>query len=206
MQIRPYPEKQGKRSWLSRHDQDKLLDVPEDEYPRRRIAFEMGLCGLRSDEIRQVRFKDFRSLDDQEDRWVMIVPDGKTGRRSVPIDEDLYKRIRFLKSASRKNRNDTVIDIATRTMRSWMKQHREEIAEETGDDNWLTVTMHDLRRTFATDTFYSLAFEGVPIAEELTKSFGGWKMTATGRETFRSAYLGPIPDHITRQAAEKMDL
>lgn len=28
--------------------------------------------------------------------------------------------------------------------------------------------MHDLRRTWAGDTFYSLAFAGVPIAEELT--------------------------------------
>ncbi len=62
--------------------------------------------------------------------------------------------------------------------------------------------MHDLRRTWATDTYYSLAFSGVPIAEQLTMGWGGWAMTASGRETFRENYLGPEPDHIARKAME----
>jgi integrase len=205
MQVRPYDERDGSRIWLSREEQAQLQAAPGDDYPRRRIAFELGLHGLRSDEVASVEFGHVRTLDDGEDeQHVLIIPDGKTGRRRVPIDADLRKRIKFLKSANRASLDDRVVDVATRTMRSWMSKTREELAERTENDEWHDLGMHDLRRTFATDTFYTLAYQGVPIAEELTMAFGGWKMTSTGRETFREHYLGPVPDHITRQAAENL--
>lgn len=74
-----------------------------------------------------------------------------------------------------------------------------------GDDTALDLSMHDLRRTWATDTFYSLAFGGVPIAEDLTMSWGGWEKTSTGRETFHRDYLGPVPDHITERSVEHLE-
>jgi len=202
MQIRPYDERDGSRIWLSRDEQAQLVATPGDDYPRRRIAFELGLHGLRSDEVASVEFGHVRTIND--DQHVLVISDGKTGRRRVPIEADLEKRVRFLKSAQRASKDDYVVDVATRTMRSWMARARERLAERTEDDRWLDLGMHDLRRTFATDAFYSLAYNGVPIAEELTMAFGGWKMTATGRETFREHYLGPVPDHITRKAAESL--
>lgn len=66
--------------------------------------------------------------------------------------------------------------------------------------------MHDLRRTWTPDTFYSLAFSGVSIAETLVMSWGRWEQTSTGQETFRQNYLGPVPDHITVHAVEKAGL
>lgn len=51
-----------------------------------------------------------------------------------------------------------------------------------------------------------LAFSGVPIAEELTMGWGGWKMTDSGRQTFRENYLGPEPDWIAGQTMELLEL
>lgn len=51
MQTRPYPEDDGRRVWLARSEQEALLKVYRDEKPRRELALELGLHGLRSDEI-----------------------------------------------------------------------------------------------------------------------------------------------------------
>jgi len=201
VQSRPYPERDGLRIWLNRSEQQMLLDWWDEEYPRRRIALELGLHGLRSDEIESVEYRDFRRLDGG-DRWALVIRDGKTGRRSPPCSSELKQRSKFLKSAAGLRQDESLIDRSTRTMRSWMSSLREEIYNQEGDERWLALGFHDLRRTWATDTFYSLAFAGVPISEELTMSWGGWKMTDTGRETFRQNYLGPVPDHIVTEAMD----
>lgn len=54
-----------------------------------------------------------------------------------------------------------------------------------------------------TDLHYSLAVQGVPIAEHVVIRWGGWKQT--GHDTFRENYLGPVPDHITA-AVNRMNL
>lgn len=197
MQTRPYDQKDGKRCWLSRDEQAALIDVIDDEKPRRRIALQLGLHGLRSDEIVRVRPKDVRELADGT-AMLTVREETKTGTREVPISDDLRQRVKYLKGADPSlSASDVVVDNATRTLRQWINGACDALGDEYGH-----VGMHDLRRTWATDTFYSLAFEGVPIAEELTMSWGGWKQTSTGIETFRENYLGPVPDHITEQAME----
>ena len=202
MQTRPYDQKDGSRIWLSRDEQAELLDIVEDQ-PRRRIALQLGLHGLRTDEIMRAQPGHVRPIERREsgaEKHVLEIPEGKTGKREVPIDTDLRERIRFLKSADTTlGKHDPIIEVSKRSVRNWITDAREQLGDE-----YLDLGMHDLRRTWATDTFYSLAFEGVPIAEELVMSWGGWKMTATGRETFRQNYLGPVPDHITAQALESL--
>jgi hypothetical protein len=90
-------------------------------------------------------------------------------------------------------------------MRSWIYQARENLSEETGNETWEDVGLHDLRRTWATETYYTLAYSGVPNAEQLTMSWGGWKMNKTGMESFREKYLGPIPDNVTAEAMELLN-
>lgn len=194
MQTRPYNDKDGRKCWLSHAERDELLNcVPEGE-PRRRIALQLALNGLRTDEVVDVQPRDIRSLSGEHD--VVVVRDGKTGRREVPIGDDTAQRIRFLGLNQREN----VITVGKRAVRKWIEGYREELGDE-----WQHVGMHDLRRTWATDTYYSLAFEGVPIAEQLTMSWGGWKQTTTGRETFRENYLGPVPDHITERSLSLLE-
>lgn len=206
MQMRPYPGKDGQRVWLSRSEQAALLDVydgDEDPRPRRRIALQLGLHGLRADEVAEVCPEHFRRLDGAANRHALVIPDGKTGRREVPVAEDLYQRVRHLKTGARMRQDDTVVDVGKRQVRNWVEEARDRLADDRDDGYpWHELGMHDLRRTWATDSFYSLAFNGVPIAETLTMSWGGWRQTETGRETFRQNYLGPVPDHIVVQAAE----
>lgn len=214
MQTRPYPEDDGLRVWLSRPEQRALLDVYDGD-PKRQLALELGLHGLRSDEIvggdgrSGVALRDLRQLavqDNAPDRYKLVIPDGKTGTRETPASHELYQHIRYYANARELRRDDRLIDVTTKTLRNWIGDAREQLAADRDDDGWLHAGMHDLRRTWATDTFYSLAFAGVPIAEELTMSWGGWKMTATGRETFRENYLGPEPDHIAHRAMETLAL
>lgn len=80
--------------------------------------------------------------------------DRETG---APITSDLAERIRYLKSAYRDlDAQARLVDV---------------------DETALELGMHDLRRTWATDAYYSLAFAGVSIAEQLTMSWGGWDQT-----------------------------
>jgi integrase len=214
MKTRPYPGKDGRRIWLSRREQRELLETVVDE-PRRRLAIQLGLHGLRSEEIvdtdnsRGVTVESFREVANGGDGWILVVEDGKTGKRETPASADLVERARMLKSAARLRKDEPLVDVSTRTLRSWMGDAREELAsrlEERDAEEWSSLGFHDLRRTWATDGYYSLAFSGVPIAEQLIMSWGGWAHTSTGRETFRNNYLGPVPDHITERALEDLAL
>lgn len=201
MQTRPYPEKAGLRIWLSRDEQHELLEAVEDD-PRHRISLQLGLHGLRTDEIVGVTPRNVRELE-RGDGSSLIVTDGKTGKRELPISDDLAQRIHYLYQADRElGIDDQVIDVSKRTIRNWIDGARGAIER----DDATALGMHDLRRTWATDSYYSLAFAGVPIAEQLVMSWGGWKQSETGRSTFRENYLGPVPDHIVAEAAEDLDL
>ena len=207
MQIRPYPEKDGLRIWLNRIERRELLEAVDEE-PRRRMALQLGLHGLRTDEVVQVTPGDVRQLGDS-DRYALVV-EGKTGRRRTPISEDLHQRIRYLKSAAQLRKSDPVIDVSKRQVRNWIGDACEVVAGQEPDDEqaalWDSVSMHDLRRSWATDGYYSLAVAGVPIAEQLIMSYGGWAQTESGRDTFRKHYLGPVPDHVARRTLEDLGL
>jgi integrase len=203
MQTRPYPEKDGLRIWLSRSEQRTLLEAVDDE-PRRRIALQLGLHGLRTDEVLQVQPRHFRELSNGAEGHVLVIPDGKTGKRETPVSDDLVERVRYLKSAARMHQDSDIVDVSKRTVRNWIEDARQALLDV--DDRATALGMHDLRRTWATDSYYSLALAGVPIAEQLVMSWGGWKQTTTGRETFRENYLGPVPDHVTAEAVDHLPL
>lgn len=204
MQTRPYPEKNGLRIWLSRRERSMLLEAVDD-YPRRRIALQLGLHGLRTDEIVGVQPRHVRELSNGADGYVLVIPSGKTGKRETPVSEDLAERIRYLTSADRDlGKRDEIVDVGKRQVRNWIQSAREVLLDV--DESASRLGMHDLRRSWATDVYYSLAVSGVPIAEQLTMSWGGWAQTSTGRETFRQNYLGPVPDHVTAQALEEIPL
>jgi integrase len=205
MQTRPYDEKNGRKCWLSRTEQSALLDVV-DERPRRWLALSLGLHGLRSDEIVDVEKRHFRRLDDAEsERYKLVIPDGKTGKRETPVTNELRDTAVTVANTARLRQDESLVGVSKKTLRDWIAAARETLADDTDTSEWHDVGMHDLRRTWATDTFYTLAFEGVPIAEELTMGWGGWAMTSTGRETFRNNYLGPEPDHVAANAMQLLD-
>lgn len=213
MQTRPHPnDKTSKRVWLSNKDRKTLVDE-YSEQPSRRIALRLGLHGLRSTEIMGVTKRKFREIDGTTDVYKLIISedDAKSteangsNARECPVSETLYRDAKTYANATNKNLDDTLFDVKKRQVRRWLENVRSELFEKTGVDGWQYLSMHDLRRTWATETYWSLATEGVPSAEEMTMSWGGWAKTETGRATFRESYLGPVPDHITLQVSEYLD-
>lgn len=207
MQTRPNPKDDQDRVWLSRRECEQLVDVA-DEDPRKGIAVLLGLHGLRSDEIVNVCERDLRPLEGATEgasvAWMLAVPDGKTGKRELPVSTELSQKIRYLKAGASLRRDEPVVGVGTRQLRKWIAGLRRDL--EDGEKAWSDVGWHDLRRTWATDAFYSLAVAGVPIAETLVMSWGGWKQNENGRTTFRESYLGPVPDHITASTAAELSL
>lgn len=205
MQIRPYPSDDGQRVWLSRSEQDRLASHYA-ERPRREIAVRLGLCGLRASEIVTVARDDVRELDDSKTAYKLRVQNSKRGDRETPLPASLRDTLVTTANARGLSSGEPVVDRSEKQVRRWVRSAASEIAETTGVEAWDWVRPHDLRRTWATDCFYSLAFDGVPIAEELTMSWGGWVMTESGRRTFRENYLGPEPDHVAVDAMGRAGL
>lgn len=67
MQIEPMPKDDGYRCWLSPTEQDLLTDHYSQE-PKKRLAVELMLDGLRSEEVPRVATRDFRRLDGKKKR------------------------------------------------------------------------------------------------------------------------------------------
>jgi len=212
MQVRPHPnDKSSKRVWLSHDERKQLLEKYRDN-PQRQTALRLGLHGLRSVEIMGVCKDHFRTIDGSDTVYKLFVPESSakstnaegSNARETPISKLLYRDSRTYANSTKKNVGEPLIDVGKRQVRRWIENARTELYNKTGNDNWRYLSLHDLRRTWATDTYWSLSFAGNPAAEDLVMSWGGWAKTATGVETFRGNYLGPVPDHITVQAAEHL--
>ncbi|WP_246310165.1 hypothetical protein [Halorarum halophilum] len=111
------------------------------------------------------------------------------------VSNNLVERVRYLKSAARmradeQNRRRLEALGKNTGPRTRVRFMVDDTLEE---DLAGALGMHDLRRTWATDSYYSLAFSGVPIAEQLVMSWGAWAQTSTGRETFRQTTSGRSP-------------
>jgi len=59
--MRSYPEKLGRRIWLSRLEQQMLLEVSYDD-PRRRIALQLALNSLYTSEVVEAEAQDIHSI------------------------------------------------------------------------------------------------------------------------------------------------
>lgn len=121
----------------------------------------------------------------------------------MPISDDLATTLRVRTDAAGLDEDDEFVSVGKRQAGRWLNSLTEQLAEE--KDDWRHVGTHDLRRTWATDCYYSLATSGNPIAESLVLSWGGWEQSETGRTTFRKHYLGPVPDHVVSKAVKTLD-
>lgn len=194
MQIRQYDnDEDGRRIWLNRDEQRRLRDHMDE--PDHELMVRLGLHGLRAEEILQVDGDTVREVPG-EDLWLAEIVESKRGNRDVPIRPSLGQVLRY-------RRPEGISVDSTRSLDRWMSDARAELADQTGNDAWGWVTVHDLRRTWATELYYQLSASNIGIAEELVMSWGGWRQTASGRETFRQHYLGPVPEHVTAGALQQ---
>ena len=179
--------------WLSEDDADQLLDAAKDT--ERRIAFALGCkCGLRSAEILDVSPDD---LVDSDVGHMLIIEDGKGDKyRETPIPNQLVTQIETIDDYRDESSESPILSVEnTNSLRYWIQTTREQLAEETGDDRWNFVSMHDLRRTWAT----SLASKDVdPL---IVCDWGGWD----DLDTFLQHYRGTYSPEAQRRERDKVD-
>jgi integrase len=188
------PKRDGYRCWLSETEVTILVNHSSEE-PQKRLALELMLDGLRSEEVPRVTKQDFRRLDADEEAYKLRIHESKTGYRESPVANETKQRAVMLANARGLRQSEPLVDVTDRTIQRWVTSAAENIAEETVDDDWHHVSAHDLRRTWATTTYYSL--HASDVAKSLVMRWGGW----SDEDTFANNYLGREPDAL---AAEMM--
>jgi integrase len=189
-------EKHDKRDdykmWLSQDEIEQLLGASSDSHHR--IAFELGArCGLRTEEIVSVAPAH---VNDTEAGDMLRVDSAKNDDiRQVPIPPQLATRLRTIDDVRSEPSDEPIIQSSKRTLRRWIKGTVEELAEKTDEDMWQYVTMHDLRRTWAT------SLKGEDVDAMMVCDWGGW----SDLETFLDHYRGKFSPEAQRKQREKVE-
>jgi len=189
----PHDNSDSMMVWLSEDDVDQLLDAAKDT--ERRIAFALGArCGLRSHEILEVSPDD---LVDTQAGHMLIVKHGKGDKyRETPIPNQLVTQIETIDDYRDDSSDSPILSVDnTNSLRYWIKSTREELAEETGDDRWHFVSMHDLRRTWAT------SLDNKSVDAMVVCDWGGWN----DLDTFLDHYRGTNSPEAQRRERDKVD-
>lgn len=192
MLLKEHDRREDMKVWLSADEVDQLTAHPSNT--QRQIAYGLGArCGLRSHEILDVKPEHVR---DSEIGRLLSVPEGKGEKyRQTPIPTELATQITTVGDV-RGDHTASVIDVeSTRALRNWIQSDREELAEDTGDERWRHVSLHDLRRTWATQ------LKSADVDPMVVIEWGGWN----DLETFLNHYMGEFTPEAQRREREKVD-
>ena len=196
MKLEPFPNKDGYRVWLSENEQEELLNY-YDEEPRKKLALQLMLHGLRSDEVVRVTIDDFRKMDVEEEGWMLTIKEGKTGYRECPVSSDVVSDARMIKNLKDLKKGDALVDVSKRTVQRYVSRAADDLSES--NPNWSHVTAHDCRRSWSTHLYWRLSGSR---AKDIVMSFGGWSDV----QTFNSNYLGAIPDSVAIDVMNEADI
>jgi len=175
---------------LSQAEVQKLLDKAESI--QQRIACAFGArCGLRSNEIVNATPDN---LADTDAGWMLRVWEGKGKPRETPVPSNLATTITTVDDVREEDSDVPVVDKSTRTLRRWIDRAGNKIAEETGEELSTYLTMHDLRRTWAT------SLKGTEVDAMLVCDWGGW----SDLETFLDHYKGKFSPEAQRKQRQKV--
>jgi integrase len=88
-----------------------------------------------------------------------------------------------------------VITSSKRTLRRWMDKTGDRLADRHDDEMWRELSMHDLRRTWAT------SLKGEDVDAMIVCDWGGWSDLGT----FLDAYRGKFSPEAQRKQREKVE-
>lgn len=193
MRRKPYPERDGMRVWLDPDELDQLIDRVGSTN-QRRVAVELAArCGLRREEAVGVTPGDVVDGPTGETALRVREDVAKFGHyREVPVPDTLAARLDAL--ADVRGSDDPVVDRTGKTLWRWVTDAGDDLADETGDEGWRDLDVHDLRRTWGT----MLLEEGV--LPSVVMDWGGWR----DWETFRRHYLGEFSPRALRRERSKV--
>jgi integrase len=194
VRLKDYTQKDGKRVWLNRREISQLLD--EAETAEQEVAFRLGVqSGLRSKEIvgtdedHGVRRVDLRRSEIGD---VVRVWRGKGDKyRETPYSTEINRLLMGMDLEP----DETIIDIDASTLYKWVQRAGERLHSEYGDEGWLELGPHDLRRTWGVQ----LLEQGV--LPSVVMEWGGWE----DWDTFRRHYLTEFSPEALRRESQKVD-
>jgi len=190
MRLKDYDERDGKRVWLSEQEIQRLLDATPANEPRQDAALILAArCGLRRQEIVSVERKDIIESTDIGD--VIRVWEGKGDKyREVPAPVGFKNLVRGMGI----DQAEAVAGVDPSTIYDWVARARERVHGDTGDEGWLFVGPHDLRRS------WGVRLLEAGVLPSVVMEWGGWE----DWETFRNHYLAEFSPEALRRERGKV--
>ena len=165
------------------------------------IIIQLGaFVGLRAFEIPQIQPRHIKTSD--SGRYRLRVPRGKDttdsgGKpRDAYLPDDVEHDLQRYQNAENIAPREPFVDLTERGVRSVVTRTAEKAAEETGDEDFLKVSSHDLRRRFAQRL---LVDEG--MNPRVVMQIGGWNSFAA-----IEPYLNTPTEDVVDQAFAKTGL
>ncbi|WP_435362766.1 tyrosine-type recombinase/integrase [Haloarchaeobius sp. DYHT-AS-18] len=161
--------------WMTR---DEYHELPRaaDTFQREIAIRLMGDCGLRVAEVLDVKPEHISRKADGK-HYDLEVVSGKdtTGEyaggkhRETWLPRELEALVNRYCQQHDVDEDEPLIDRGKRTVQYWVEQAAEVAAEETGDEDYLRISTHDLRRCWAN---HLLVEENV--SPRIVMALGGW--------------------------------
>jgi integrase len=200
MQLRAYESKDGYACWLSESEIQQIIEYHAED-PDKQTALEcLAYSGLRADELQNVCKSNIRQVDADTEAYMLRVKQAKRGYRETPLPVEVKRDIYALANARGLNADETVFSQSKRTYQRAVEEAVHHLAEEEDNEDWLHVSAHDLRRSWATRTYWRM--DGTERALRLVMSWGGW----VKEDTFRDHYLGVVPEDLLATTIQQAGL
>ena len=193
MQLESYEEEDGFRVSLTKEEREMLYE--EIDNTTSSIAWGLAsYSGLRRQEIAEVQFKDLRKRNTGD--YFLRVWHGKGDEyRETPVPSSLAIRIQTIEETTDVDSDDEVIDHSMRTCIRHVQAAAERLQDESGDEGWQYLGLHDGRRTFAN----SMLDSGVTALQVM--DWGLWRSW----RVFRDAYLAKFTEEHQHEELQKVD-
>jgi len=192
MRLDDYTEKDGKRVWLTVEEIEMVIDMAED--PVQEAAFRLGgQGGLRREEIVSVQPADFEHAPDGFVRvWDDYAKQDKY--REAPVPNELSTIARTL--GHQRDEDEPVVDVVGSTVYRALRRAADRLEEQTGDEGWSFLDVHDLRRSWGGHLLWDCGLSPMAVME-----FGGW----SDWQTFEEHYMGEMTPRAMERERGKID-
>lgn len=164
------------KCWLSRDESEQLERAAGESDWQREIAIQLQTrCGLRSDEVPKVTLGDIRYSDEGE-CWLFSVrgkntDSGDPKMRDAWMPEDVERNVSKYARERGLSDDDPIVSVSPSSVRRWVREAAQSVAEDTENDRWGHVSSHDLRRSWAT---WHLVERPDPVDVRTMMAVGGW--------------------------------
>ena len=193
MFTREHDQRDDVKVWLSDDETEQLIEAADTT--EREVAISLGVrCGLRSAEVLDVTPNDVTETDVVGS--MLKIRNGKGDKpRQTPIPTTVKTQIETANEYRDAGNDEPIVSVSTtQSLRNWIQDTAETIATETDNDDWLQLSFHDLRRTWATH-LVSKDVDPLVICD-----WGGWQ----DLETFLDHYKGQYSPDAQRRERNKV--